>query len=162
MTFSEFGRRANSNNSKGTDHGVAAPMFVFGNALKHQVIGHNPDLANLPGQYGNKDIAMQIDFRRVYSDILNDWFGAAPATTDAVLFRNFPTVSLFASTVETIATGNWQNPSVWSVGRVPLATESVKVNAGHTLTVNQTVSVKNIRLEGKLVFTGPYSILMTG
>lgn len=162
MTFSEFGRRANSNNSKGTDHGVAAPMFVFGTSLKHQIIGHNPDLNNLPGQYGNKEIDMQIDFRRVYSDILNDWFGTATATTDTVLFRKFPTVSLFSNTVETIATGSWQDPSVWSVGRVPLATEYVKVNAGHTLTVNQTISVKNIRLDGKLNFTGPYSILMTG
>ena len=162
MTFSEFGRRANSNNSKGTDHGVAAPMFVFGNSLKHKVIGHNPDLATLDGQFGNKEIGMQIDFRRVYSDMLNGWFGTAPTTTDTVLFRNFPTVSLFSDTVESIATGNWQNPAVWSVGRVPLATEYVKVNAGHTLTIDQTISVKNIRLEGKLNVTGPYSIQMTG
>src|SRR6478736_7240183 len=30
MTFSEFGRRIKSNGSEGTDHGSAAPLFVFG------------------------------------------------------------------------------------------------------------------------------------
>ena len=162
MTFSEFGRRANSNNSKGTDHGVAAPMFVFGTAVKHRTIGQNPDLANLTGQSGNKEIGMQIDFRRVYTDVLNDWFGTARTTTNALLFKNFPTVSLFSNTIETVASGNWMNRNVWTVGRVPTAGEYVSINAGHTLTVDQTVTVKNIRLERKLKFTGPYSIRMTG
>ncbi|QMW06082.1 DUF1501 domain-containing protein [Spirosoma foliorum] len=162
MTFSEFGRRANSNNSKGTDHGIAAPMFVFGSNVKHRTIGQNPDLANLTGQVGSKDVNMQIDFRRVYTDILNDWFGTQRTTTNTLLFHEFPTVSLFSNTVETVATGNWKDPNVWTVGRVPFANEYVKVNAGHTLTVDKTISVKNIRLEGKLLFTGPYSIQMTG
>ncbi len=30
MTYSEFGRRIKSNSSVGTDHGAAAPMFLFG------------------------------------------------------------------------------------------------------------------------------------
>lgn len=162
MTFSEFGRRANSNSSQGTDHGVAAPLFVFGNGLKHQTIGHNPDLANLTGQNGNKDVGMQIDFRRVYTDVLNDWFGTARATTDTLLFRHFPTVSLFSDTVETTASGDWMNGNVWTVGRAPLATEYVKVNAGHTMTINQTLTVKKIRLEGTVKFTGPYTIRTTG
>ncbi|GAB4024389.1 DUF1501 domain-containing protein [Spirosoma koreense] len=162
MTFSEFGRRANSNNSKGTDHGIAAPMFVFGSSLKHRTIGQNPDLANLTGQYGNKDVGMQIDFRRVYSDILNDWFGAQHVTTGSVLFREFSTVSLFSDTVETVASGNWQDKSVWTVGRVPFANEYVKINTGHTLTIDKPITVKNIRLDGKLNFIGPYSIRMTG
>ena len=162
MTFSEFGRRANSNSSKGTDHGIAAPMFVFGSNVKHRTIGQNPDLANLTGQSGNKDVGMQIDFRRVYTDILNDWFGTQHATTSSLLFHEFPTVSLFSDTVETVASGNWRDSSVWTVGRVPFANEYVKVNAGHTITVDKTIMVKNIRLEGKLLFTGSYSIQMTG
>ncbi|SOD80502.1 DUF1501 domain-containing protein [Spirosoma fluviale] len=162
MTFSEFGRRANANASAGTDHGVAAPMFVFGTGVKHQTIGTNPDLSNLTGMYGNKDIGMQIDFRRVYSDILTDWFGVDRTTTGSLLFREFPTVSLFSNTIETIASGNWQDRSVWTIGRVPMASEYVKINAGHTLTVDRTITVKNIRLAGKLNFTGPYSIRMTG
>src|SRR5439155_3018891 len=34
MTFSEFGRRVEQNASGGTDHGAAAPMFLFGPKLK--------------------------------------------------------------------------------------------------------------------------------
>ncbi|WP_027303245.1 DUF1501 domain-containing protein [Rudanella lutea] len=163
MTFSEFGRRANSNNSRGTDHGVAAPMFVFGKAVKHPTIGTNPDLNDLiPSYGGNKDIKMQIDFRRVYGDLLTDWFGAAPATTGQVLFRNFPTVSLFSDVVETVASGDWTNRAVWTVGRQPMPGEFVRVNAGHTVTIGQNVSVRNVKLDGKLQFTGPYKLSITG
>ncbi|MBD2700431.1 DUF1501 domain-containing protein [Spirosoma sp. BT702] len=162
MTFSEFGRRANSNNSKGTDHGTAAPMFVFGSSVKHRTIGQNPDLATLPGTNGNKEIPMQIDFRRVYTDILNDWFGTNRTTTNSLLFHEFPTVSLFSDTVETVTSGNWQDRSTWTVGRMPFANEYVKVNAGHTITVGQNIMVKNIKLNGKLKFTGPYKVRIVG
>jgi uncharacterized protein (DUF1501 family) len=168
MTFSEFGRRATSNASRGSDHGVAAPMFVFGNNLKKKVIGMNPNLTTellpenpQPWETG-RDIKMQIDFRRVYTDILNDWFGTNKTVTDTLLFRNFKTISLFSDFVETVGTGNWNNRDVWSVGRKPLASEYVKVNAGHTLTVGQDVSVKNIRLEGNLNFTGNYKVNVLG
>lgn len=168
MTFSEFGRRASSNNSKGTDHGVAAPMFVFGTNIRQSTIGTNPDLSNLIGTWDGKDIPMQIDFRRVYSDIIHDWFGAGIDKTNSLLFRSsartldFPTVSLFSNVVETIKTGNWADKTAWSVGRRPLATEYVKVNAGHTMTIDQNILVRNIRLEGKLQFTGPFTIRTTG
>ncbi|MEZ4988594.1 MAG: DUF1501 domain-containing protein [Saprospiraceae bacterium] len=33
MTFSEFGRRIEQNASGGTDHGTAAPLFLFGEGL---------------------------------------------------------------------------------------------------------------------------------
>lgn len=169
MTFSEFGRRANSNNSKGTDHGIAAPMFVFGNALKRSVIGTNPDLATLTtSSGGNKDIPMQIDFRRVYTDVLNDWFGAGIPKTNSLLFRSslnaldFPTVSLFRNEVETVASGAWTNKAVWTVGRQPLPTEYVRVNPGHTVTIGQDTTVKNIKLDGKIQFTGNYKLKITG
>jgi len=34
MTFSEFGRRAKENGSRGTDHGSAAPMLLVGGKVK--------------------------------------------------------------------------------------------------------------------------------
>jgi uncharacterized protein (DUF1501 family) len=170
MTFSEFGRRANSNNSKGTDHGIAAPMFVFGTNIKHRTIGTNPNLANLTlsSNGTNKDIPMQIDFRRVYTDVLNDWFGAGVPKTNSLLFRSsvntldFPTVSLFSDTVETLKTGDWADSSVWTVGRKPFANEFVRVNAGHTVTVGAPTTVRNIKLDGKIKFTGPYNLKVTG
>ena len=42
MTFSEFGRTIVSNGSKGTDHGTAAPMFIFGNKVDPSILGANP------------------------------------------------------------------------------------------------------------------------
>src|SRR5690606_15812719 len=39
MTFSEFGRRVRQNNSGGTDHGAAAPMFLIGPMVRPGVLG---------------------------------------------------------------------------------------------------------------------------
>src|SRR5207237_8860461 len=47
MTFSEFGRRAKENGSRGTDHGAAAPMFLVGGKVKAEVSGAAPSLAKL-------------------------------------------------------------------------------------------------------------------
>jgi uncharacterized protein (DUF1501 family) len=85
MTFSEFGRRAASNASYGTDHGNAAPMLIFGTCLNPGVYGENPDLANL--QNGN--IPMQHDYRQVFSSIVKDWFGADQEAIEHVKFENF-------------------------------------------------------------------------
>lgn len=93
MTFSEFGRRAISNGSRGTDHGTSAPMFVFGTAIKSPMVGKNPTLSDLD----NNNLKMQIDFRQVYAAILTDWFGTDASTETAALFRNFPVANVFRS-----------------------------------------------------------------
>jgi len=168
MTFSDFGRRADSNASRGTDHGIGAPMFVFGTGLKRQVVGTNPDLINglLPTNPQSwettRDIKMQIDFRRVYADILNDWFGTASSKTDQLLFKNFKTTSLFSDTVQTIASGAWPNPEIWSNGRVPSATEKIVVNAGHVIEVGQNITAKNLQVDGELKFLGDFDVNITG
>lgn len=69
MTFSEFGRRVAQNASGGTDHGTAAPLFVFGGSLKAGVIGNHPSLTDLD----HGDLKFAIDFRSVYATILQDW-----------------------------------------------------------------------------------------
>lgn len=72
FTFSEFGRQIASNASKGTDHGDAAPMFLFGQCISSQVIGSNPVISDtIENQAG---VPMQIDFRNVYASLLKDWF----------------------------------------------------------------------------------------
>lgn len=169
MTFSDFGRRATSNASKGTDHGVGAPMFVFGSGLKRQVVG-TPDLskdlvpANPPIWDLNQDIKMQIDFRRVYADILNDWFGTSPAKTDTLLFKNFKTTSLFSDTVQTLSSGMWADPVIWSNGRIPASTEKIKINTGHIIEVGHNITAKNIEVAGggELKFLGNYNVNITG
>lgn len=72
MTYSEFGRRIKSNSSTGTDHGAAAPMFLFGSKIENGVLGDNPAIpANATV---NDNVPMQYDFRSVYSTILEKWF----------------------------------------------------------------------------------------
>jgi uncharacterized protein (DUF1501 family) len=46
MTFSEFGRTIVSNGSNGTDHGTAAPLFIFGNKVDPTILGNNPYITN--------------------------------------------------------------------------------------------------------------------
>ena len=168
MTFSDFGRRATSNGSKGTDHGVGAPMFIFGTGMKRQVIGTNPDLVNglLPvnpqSWETTRDIKMQIDFRRVYSDILNDWFGTVPSKTNDLMFGNFKTTSLFSDTVQTLASGAWANPEIWSNGRIPTVTEKIVVNAGHIIDVGQNINAKYLEVNGELRFLGNFNVNITG
>ena len=88
-TFSEFGRRPESNDSYGTDHGTAAPMFLFGSCVKPGVIGNAPDLKNLDGG-GN--IRQQYDYRQVFSTMLKDWFAAPDdVINNKILFGKFNT-----------------------------------------------------------------------
>ncbi|MBC7410425.1 MAG: DUF1501 domain-containing protein [Arcicella sp.] len=170
FTFSEFGRRANSNSSAGTDHGVAAPMFVFGSSIKRQSVGRNPNVggySNLPtdlnGTVGNQDLKMQIDFRRIYWDILTDWFGRSKAdATSLFLNKTFDTVSLFTDEVCTIKTGSWHDEKTWSCGRVPFISENTRICAGHTVTLNANASVKNLQNYGNLIMAADVNLSIKG
>jgi uncharacterized protein (DUF1501 family) len=86
MAFSEFGRRVEQNNSGGTDHGTAGPMFIAGGRVKGGVYGKYPSLAKLD----NGDLKYTTDFRRVYSTLLSRWLNADPS---AVLKSNFEPVA---------------------------------------------------------------------
>jgi uncharacterized protein (DUF1501 family) len=72
MTFSEFGRRVAQNNGNGTDHGTAEPMFIVGTGIKGAVYGDYPSLTNLD----NGDLKFNLDFRSVYSTLLDRWLAA--------------------------------------------------------------------------------------
>jgi uncharacterized protein (DUF1501 family) len=94
MTFSEFGRRIQSNASGGTDHGVAAPVFVFGDGVKPGILGESPVW---PSKLTvNDNLVMQYDFRAVYSTFLEKWFRADQAATEAVLLRKFTALPLIS------------------------------------------------------------------
>lgn len=94
MTYSEFGRRIKSNDSRGTDHGAAAPLIVFGTNVNPGIIGSNP---TIPSNVTVEDnIPMQYDFRQVYASILIDWFESPVSTTDSdLLFKHFDTLAIF-------------------------------------------------------------------
>ncbi|MBK9463002.1 MAG: DUF1501 domain-containing protein [Sphingobacteriales bacterium] len=95
MTFSEFGRRIIANDSNGTDHGTAAPMFVVGNKVNGGIVGSNPFIPLNPTEDDN--LAMQHDFRSVYSTMLLDWFCVPPSDLDNTMLQDFPTLPLIGS-----------------------------------------------------------------
>lgn len=72
VTFTEFGRRAYSNDSYGTDHGTATPVFVFGTQLNSGIYGINPGLK--PEQLHNGNLVYNIDYRQIYTSVIQDWF----------------------------------------------------------------------------------------
>jgi uncharacterized protein (DUF1501 family) len=88
MTFSEFGRRAKENGSRGTDHGSAAPMFLVGGKVKAGAVGDHPSLTNL--EMGN--LKHHTDFRQVYATILDKWLGVS---SKDVLGGEFKHVEIF-------------------------------------------------------------------
>lgn len=92
MTFSEFGRRILSNNSGGTDHGAAAPMFLFGSQVIPGLLGDNPTID--PNSTFQTNLPMQYDFRSVYASVLTDWFCVPQSEVDQVLLNNFQNLAL--------------------------------------------------------------------
>jgi uncharacterized protein (DUF1501 family) len=92
MTFSEFGRRIKSNSSTGTDHGAAAPVFIFGKKVRPGIIGNNPAIPATATV--NDNIPFQYDFRSIYASVLNQWFCVNPTDLQTILFKNFQNIPL--------------------------------------------------------------------
>ena len=73
FSFSEFGRRVAQNASGGTDHGTANNMFFISGGLKEKgLINELPNLSDLD----DGDLKYKVDFKNVYSTVLNKWLGA--------------------------------------------------------------------------------------
>ncbi|MET0463100.1 MAG: DUF1501 domain-containing protein [Chitinophagaceae bacterium] len=101
MTFSEFGRRVKSNASGGTDHGAAAPVFLFGNSVQPGIIGTNPAITAAATPKDN--IAMQHDFRSLYTTILKNWFMIDQSASQSVMLKDFASLA-FIKGMNTSAT----------------------------------------------------------
>ena len=84
MTFTEFGRRAYSNDSLGTDHGTASPVVLFGSGLNGGIYGTNPGLGEDDLRHGN--LQYNIDYRQIYTSVVKDWFGASETAMAATGF----------------------------------------------------------------------------
>lgn len=110
MTYSEFGRRIRSNASQGTDHGDAAPLFLFGGCLNGGITGDNPEIDSaVEIQEG---VPMQYDFRNVYGSVLIDWFGVDRDTVRDLLHDDFNYVPVLANCNMTTST---EGPSLRSI-----------------------------------------------
>jgi uncharacterized protein (DUF1501 family) len=91
MCFSEFGRRVQENDSNGTDHGAAGPMFLAGGRVKGGLHGAYPSLTELD----SGDLKYTTDFRRVYATLLDQWLNVD--STD-VLKNRFEPLKILSGT----------------------------------------------------------------
>jgi uncharacterized protein (DUF1501 family) len=140
MTFSEFGRRIKSNASGGTDHGSAAPLFVFGNKVDGgKILGTNPTIAATVSV--NDNVPMQYDFRSVYASLLSHWLCVKPTDLNTIMLKNFQDLGIIQTGASCMPTGiheanqkagislisNYPNPFVSST------TITFTTDGGHTM-----------------------------
>ncbi len=134
MTFSEFGRRIKSNSSTGTDHGAAAPMFIFGKNVIPKLWGDNPAIpanANV-----NDNIPMQYDFRSVYASLMENWLCVKNADLQQIMLKDFQNLALVNN-----ATCNPLPPitagtsylEIWGTPFTQSTDIKYKTDGGHTL-----------------------------
>ena len=91
LCFSEFGRRV-ADNGSGTDHGAAGVAFAIGDHVKGGIYGTYPSLAPADQEEGG-NLKFNLDFRSVYSTILEDWF---QLDAEPIVNGNFERVKFFA------------------------------------------------------------------
>jgi uncharacterized protein (DUF1501 family) len=136
MTFSEFGRRVAQNGSAGTDHGVAAPMFVIGGGLTGGLYGTYPSLTDLT----SGDLKMKVDFRQVYGTVLQGWLGMSQST---VLGSDFGTLPIFSGSSPT-PTPNPQPGPTCGPPRSPVHVQASPTGDGR-LSVTVAAGVGNLQ-----------------
>ncbi|MDA0315645.1 MAG: DUF1501 domain-containing protein [Bacteroidetes bacterium] len=150
MTFSEFGRRIKSNGSGGTDHGAAAPLFVFGHYAQTDILGNNPEIPLIASASDN--IPMQFDFRSVYASILKQWFCVPNTILNNVMLKDFQNIQVIKNSAPCISS----NPDIFPTIETTLVltnypnpfqqatTLSYQTMGGHTL-------IQIFSTEGKLI-----------
>jgi len=168
MTFSEFGRRVMSNASNGTDHGAAAPMFVFGKAVQNGVIGANPTIPSTITV--NDNLPMQYDFRQVYASVLTDWFELPAADVKTAMGgKDFNTLPIFKANkasiedyvdlVSRISLNNiYPNPVVQNA-QISYFTESGHIKLSVFDATGQLVSVLKDEWHGHGTYVAEFSVV---
>ncbi|MBL7702575.1 MAG: DUF1501 domain-containing protein [Ferruginibacter sp.] len=134
MTFSEFGRRIKSNSSTGTDHGAAAPMFLFGKNVVSKIWGDNP---TIPANVNvNDNIPMQYDFRSVYASMMEHWLCVKNADLQQIMLKDFQNLALVKNPdciVVPPVTAGTSYLEIWGTPFTQSTTIKYKTDGGHTL-----------------------------
>jgi uncharacterized protein (DUF1501 family) len=99
MTFSEFGRTSHANHGHGTDHGSAAPQFVFGANVAGGFYGERPSLAGLT-QWDR--MPHTVEMTSYYASIIDGWLGGGAGD---VLTGDLENLHLFARPPGVLADG---------------------------------------------------------
>ena len=134
MTFSEFGRRIKSNGSVGTDHGAAAPVFIFGKNVLPGIVGNTPAISS--NVTTNDNLPFQYDFRSVYATLLENWLCVKKEDLQQVMLKNFQTLPLVNTAACRVNNPNTSGLSLITNYPNPFAastTISYTTAGGHTL-----------------------------
>lgn len=89
LTFSDFGRQVAENKTRGTDHGDASVLFLMGGAVRSGLLGVPTDL----GKVHDGGLDANLDFRRVYTDVLQNWLNVAPGAILGATLEAFTVVN---------------------------------------------------------------------
>ena len=148
MTFSEFGRRIVSNASLGTDHGAAAPVFIFGKPVAGGISGINYLLDSAMTYADN--LPYQFDFRQVYGSLLSQWLCVdSPTVGDTLLqeYEEIPIIKDGYCTVTAHQYSNLSNKSVVHLSPNPADQEvTIKIDGAH-----QYCHLDLLDLSGKVI-----------
>ena len=66
---------------------LAAPLFLFGNAVKGGIVGNNPIISNSATYEDN--LEMQYDFRQIYSSVFEQWLCVNPGDLSQIFMHDF-------------------------------------------------------------------------
>ncbi|MFQ5568590.1 MAG: DUF1501 domain-containing protein [Rhodothermales bacterium] len=150
MTFSEFGRRVNQNGSGGTDHGTAAPLFLFGTGVEGDLYGSLPNLADLDPT-GN--LKYDIDFRSVYATVLQDWFGLDASTVQSVLGDAFDMLGFVTDPATPTAVESEPIPESFKLYQNYPNPFNPSTTITYTLNRTEHVTVRIFDVQGRLIQT---------
>ena len=164
VTFSEFGRKAGENGNLGTDHGEIAPIFVFGSSLNAGISGTNIDLSEAIAGNNFQIQTVQHDYRRVFSTILQDWFGVSNPTLDLTFYDHTNNIGFAGNKISNLI--NTQNSvPPFCYNDVLLSTNSFNHSnevivypnpSAEIVSINSTSTINDITIytiDGKLIGT---------
>jgi uncharacterized protein (DUF1501 family) len=72
LVWSEFGRRPEGNESRGTDHGAGGIAWVQGTHAASGILTEYPSLTDLDR---DDNLKVTVDFRKVYASLIEGWLG---------------------------------------------------------------------------------------
>lgn len=165
-TFSEFGRRVQQNASGGTDHGTAAPMFVFGGSLAGGMFGDMPSLSDLDAA---DNLKFGVDFRSVYATMLVDWLGLDETDVPLILGQSFERIG-FVDSSSSVASEPPPVPHSLDLGSVWPNPFRTTANIDLTMAESGPVTADLFDARGRRVKTlfegalssGPHTLIIDG
>lgn len=62
--------------------------------------------------------------------------------------------------METVQSGDWQNPNTWACHCIPTSTDEILIKSNHQVSINQSVIVKSLKIDGDLKYINNAIVLI--